>query len=165
MTSLERSSWRGPETRSSPPAVDRRKAQMPQTVPASFERITQHPPPSWEDWTSGTLSCGEFSDDYSKRRKNRHRNRLKISKFVSTVPKARNSQVCSNSMGRQLDILVMRSGGDRKQRRDRRPRWSSHRGEDQRLEVRPQLIGGRRKGLKQCHMFHVTNFCKINLYC
>ena len=48
-----------------------------------------------------------------------------------TLPKARGSQVCSNGMRRQLDILVMRSGGERKQRRDRRPRWSRPRGEDQ----------------------------------
>jgi hypothetical protein len=43
----------------------------------------------------------------------------------------------------------MRSGGDLQQRRDRRLRWSGHRGENQRLEVHPQLIVGR-KGLKQC---------------
>jgi hypothetical protein len=44
----------------------------------------------------------------------------------------------------------MRSGGELTQRRDGQLRWSGHRGEDQRLEVCPRLIGGRRKGLKQC---------------
>jgi hypothetical protein len=75
--------------------------------------------------------------------KNRHRNILKINKFVSTFPKARKSQVCSNSMGRQQDILVMR-------------------GEDQRLEVCPQMIGGKAQ-MPQAVPY--IAFCKMNVWC
>jgi hypothetical protein len=73
---------------------------MPQTVPASFERNYSGGilPPAGRTGCRGRSPAGSSPMTTKKMRKNRRRNRLKISKFVATVPRARNSQVCANSM-------------------------------------------------------------------
>ena len=86
---------------------------------------------SWRGPESRSLRT--VDDDRQKRRFN---------KFVSTFPKALRRQVCSNSMGRQLDILVMR-------------------GEDQRLEFCPRMIGGK---AQRPQAVPCIAFCKMNVW-